>query len=266
MLFTYDVRVKRAVIASSFTIALILLYAFFVEPRWLEITRHEFSADVSQDVKIAHLSDLHFHRFGSIETKVLEAVNAEAPDLILITGDTLDGEGGVPPAKVFFKSLKSPRLGTWAVLGNWENWSGQNTVGLFDKIGVSLLINEKAFLSAGFALLGFDDSLSGKPLRSLSASPKPNPFCISLVHSPKFAKVIANRCPLILAGHTHGGQVRLPLLPPFWLPPESDSYVSGWYDLHGSKMYVSRGIGTSILPVRFFSRPELALITLRRRH
>jgi uncharacterized protein len=66
----------------------------------------------------------------------------------------------------------------------------------------------------------------------------------------------------VLAGHTHGGQVRLPLVPVFWLPHGSGRFLEGWYTERGSKMYVSRGIGTSILPIRFRCPPELSIITL----
>ena len=76
---------------------------------------------------------------------------------------------------------------------------------------------------------------------------------------------IAGKCDLALAGHTHGGQVRLPWLPPLWLPRGSGRFVEGWYEREGSQMYVCRGIGMSILPIRFFCRPELAVITVGER-
>jgi predicted MPP superfamily phosphohydrolase len=87
-------------------------------------------------------------------------------------------------------------------------------------------------------------------------------YRIALFHSPVFFEEAAGSCELALSGHTHGGQVRLPPLGPLWLPPMCGRYVEGWYDLNGSRMYVSRGIGTSILPIRFMCRPELAIITL----
>ncbi len=78
--------------------------------------------------------------------------------------------------------------------------------------------------------------------------------------------MIAPRLDLAFAGHTHGGQVRLPLIGALWTPPGSGRYVAGWYSMSEApraRMYVSRGVGTSVLPVRFLCRPEVALITLQ---
>jgi hypothetical protein len=66
----------------------------------------------------------------------------------------------------------------------------------------------------------------------------------------------------VLAGHTHGGQVRIPFVRPFWLPEDSGNYLEGWYEKGGSKMYVNRGLGWTALPVRFLCRPEIDFITV----
>lgn len=87
---------------------------------------------------------------------------------------------------------------------------------------------------------------------------------IGLFHSPASFDSVAGSWPLALAGHTHGGQIRLPFVKPLWLPEGSGSYVAGWYEGKGSKLYVSRGVGTAMLPLRFLCRPELALITISR--
>jgi predicted MPP superfamily phosphohydrolase len=90
----------------------------------------------------------------------------------------------------------------------------------------------------------------------------PCTYVIAAFHAPAFFDTVAGRVPLVLAGHTHGGQVRLPLIPAFWLPRGSGRFLEGWYAERGSRMYVSRGIGTSFLPIRFRSSPELAIITV----
>ncbi len=73
---------------------------------------------------------------------------------------------------------------------------------------------------------------------------------------------VAGKYDLAFAGHTHGGQVRLPLVGPLWLPPGSGRFVEGWYEEAGTKMYVSRGVGTSVLPVRLLCAPEIAIFDL----
>jgi len=91
------------------------------------------------------------------------------------------------------------------------------------------------------------------------------PFAVLLTHSPEiFMRADLVKFDLVLAGHTHGGQVRLPGIGAPWLPAGSESFESGWFYGQYARMYVTRGIGTSILPVRLFCRPEIALITLRR--
>jgi predicted MPP superfamily phosphohydrolase len=125
-------------------------------------------------------------------------------------------------------------------------------------------VNEAREVRPGLWLAGLDDDLSGAP--DVAAAEREVPvggFVLGLFHSPASFGRVAGRWPLALAGHTHGGQVRVPLLPPLWLPGGSGDYVAGWYEEAGSRLFVSRGVGTSIAPLRFFCRPEVALVTLR---
>jgi uncharacterized protein len=85
------------------------------------------------------------------------------------------------------------------------------------------------------------------------------------MHAPDYFDEIAGRFDLALAGHTHGGQIVLPLLGPLWLPDGGKRYLKGWFTRNGSQLFVSRGIGTSITPARLFARPELAIIQVRPR-
>ena len=114
-------------------------------------------------------------------------------------------------------------------------------------------------------MVGLDDAATGSPdLEIALRGVPPDAFVIALFHSPVYFDQLAARCPLALAGHTHGGQVRIPLVPAFWLPRGSGRYLAGWYRRDAAEMYVSRGIGTSVLPMRFLCRPELAFITVTR--
>jgi len=113
-------------------------------------------------------------------------------------------------------------------------------------------------------LVGLDDLFAGKPdLDKAFAGVPGSAYKIALFHSPVYFDWMAGRSDLVLAGHSHGGQVKIPLIGPIWTPPFVGDYFEGWFEQNGTRMYVSRGIGTSILNVRFCCRPELAIITLR---
>jgi predicted MPP superfamily phosphohydrolase len=237
--------------------------AVLVEPGWIEVTRLEVrSAVLRGPMRIAHLSDLHLHGIGGRERKLIELVARERPDAIVITGDTVDdGESG--QARELIASLHAP-LGIWMVRGNWENWRPiSDEARVWEAAGAHLLVDQGRALRDDVWLVGLDDPLSGNPdldgaLRGAPAAS----FHLAAFHSPSLFPRIASRIDLALAGHTHGGQVRLPFVGALWLPPGSGEFVAGRYTSGAATLYVSRGIGTSVAPVRFFCRPELAIIDL----
>jgi uncharacterized protein len=250
------------------------LYAWAVEPYWIEVTRHRVPARLEAPLTIAHLTDLHTYGLGRRERGLLALLERERPDAIVITGDTvIDGDLFLPvpgtrddPAYARAASLlgrlRAP-LGVWTVRGNWENVRRtRDERGFYERNGVRLLLNEARELRAGVWLAGFDDIQGSPDLAATARQVPPGVFVVALFHSPAYFDALDGRWPLALAGHTHGGQVRPPLVPPFWLPAGSGRYVGGWYGNGGSRLYVSRGVGTSTLPIRFRCRPEVALITL----
>jgi predicted MPP superfamily phosphohydrolase len=240
---------------------------FLVEPNWIEVTRYQArslsSSFVGAPLKIAHLSDLHTNGVGFRERHLLALLEAEQPDLIVVTGDTVTRGGDPEATRGLLARLHAP-LGVWVVRGNWENWRRyRNERAFYASVGVNFLLNEARPVREGVWLVGLDDPASGSPnLKAALRGVPADVFTIAVFHAPAYFHQVAGRCPLALAGHTHGGQVRIPFLPPLWLPPGSGRFLEGWYEEDRSRMYVSRGIGTSILPVRFLCRPELAIITV----
>jgi len=238
--------------------------ALFVEPYAIEVTHSEIHGRVAAPLKIAHLTDLHTHGVGRRERRMFAVLEAEKPDLIVITGDTLAGWGGnYRMCRDVLQRLHAP-LGVWTVRGNWENWKPlRHEASFYQAAGVHLLVNAGALVRPDVWLAGLDDPYSGTArLDAALAGAPPDAFTIALFHSPAFFDHTEGRAQLSLAGHTHGGQVHIPLIPTFWLPRGSGDFLAGWYEGGDSKMYVSRGLGTSILPVRFLCRPELAFITV----
>ncbi len=232
------------------------------------MTRHTVKAPpgahLSKPLKIAHLTDLHSNGVGRREQKLLAILQQEKPDLIVVTGDSVSRDPNSRSTLEVLRRMKAP-LGVYAMRGNWEAWIYKgNDKALFTRAGVKYLVNEAAEVAPRVWLVGIDDAGSGTPNFDSAVREIPSGnFIIAAFHSPAFFQRVGGRAPLVLAGHTHGGQVRIPGLPPLWLPRQSRPYVEGWYEEKGSRMYVSRGIGMSLLPVRFSCRPEVALITVQ---
>ncbi|HVO29750.1 MAG TPA: metallophosphoesterase [bacterium] len=257
-------RSRRALLLAAFVAGLALAVdALLVEPFRLEVTHHTLREPIAAPLTIAHVSDLHTCGLGRRERAVVAAINEAKPDVIVISGDTVTDWCKPEAQSEVLKSFHAP-LGVWIVFGNWEHWHPVRHLRKFyEDAGVRLLDNENAQIRDDVWIAGFDDLKLGTPdLRAGLFGIPSGAFTLALFHSPAFFDDLAGHANLAFAGHTHGGQVRLPFLPPLWLPHGSGSYLEGWYERAGSKMYVSRGIGTSVLPIRFHCAPELAIIKL----
>jgi predicted MPP superfamily phosphohydrolase len=266
---------RKRLVRSSFTIlalyALALFYGVFVERRWVELTKTEIRVReplLGQDrFRIVHLSDFHLRRFGATERRVAELVREAKPDLILITGDY--GNSGRTPAALaeLLRDLKTP-YGCFGVTGNNDFIFANRK--LLGSAGVILLENETRLIGEGgrgIQLVG-QDYWKPSSLNSILGAEKKPAYTIFLHHKPEAVDELRHlqqgqQIDLILCGHTHGGQVCLP----FWGAIFTESkyhkkYERGLYDVDGVPMYVNRGTGWVILPVRFLARPEVAIIDL----
>jgi predicted MPP superfamily phosphohydrolase len=238
--------------------------SLFIEPFRIEVTHFDIQAPISAPLKIAQLSDLHTHGMGRNERHLLAILDAEKPDAIVITGDCLGNlAGNYEWCKQLYEKLHAP-LGVWFVRGNWEHDHPLHRERLFyHVVGVNLLVNASAAIRPDVWLVGLDDPSSGTArLDAALANVPPDAYKIAIFHSPGYFDRMGGRVNLCLTGHTHGGQVRLPFLPPLWLPKGCGRFVEGWYESRGSKMYVNRGLGMSNLPIRFLCRPEISFFTL----
>jgi len=259
---------RKRIVAALVLAALVIFFAYslWIEPFRVEVVHTSVQGNVATPLKIAQLSDLHTHGVGARERQVLDILDDEKPDVIVVTGDSLGGYGGTyAMVQEVFQQLHAP-LGVWVVRGNYENWRQmQHEHSFYANAGVHLLLNSGTLLRNDVWLAGVDDPYTGKPSieGALTGAP-PGVYEILLFHSPAYFDRVAGHVDLCLAGHTHGGQVRPPFLPPLWLPKGCWPYVAGWYEAKGtkSKMYVNRGIGTSLMPIRFNSRPEVTILTV----
>lgn len=237
------------------------------EVGWFTTSHHTLPvAGLAEPVLLLHLSDVHLREDAPWVEELAVHLRALRPDLICITGDVVTRGWEVAAAARLLDALPPTRLGAWASMGNWEYWADARPDRwrpLLAEHGVHLLLDEWVDLGP-LILAGTDDMLAGDPdLRAALGGRAPGQPTVVLSHSPAlFPKLVGPDVGLVLSGHSHGGQVRLPLLGAAWVPRGTGPYVAGWYEESGSALFVSRGIGWSIAPLRMWCPPELALIQL----
>jgi predicted MPP superfamily phosphohydrolase len=253
-------------------------YAFWVEPASLRLTRTDVALDHAPDLKglrIAVISDLHGGAPFIDDAKIAQVVgltNAARPDLILLTGDLnahMYFHVGMSIDHVIekLKPLSAP-LGVYAVIGNHDRWEGADKVtALLEKAGIPVLENASTRLRTprgAFTLVGIGDAekRADDPDRALSGVPR-GADALCFTHSPDSFPRLTRTCVLTIAGHTHGGQVNLPLVGRLIVPSRyGRRYAAGLVREDGKVLFVSTGIGTSNLAVRLGVPPEIVLITL----
>jgi len=240
---------------------LLLIYSTWFGPYQLENTFHEVSIGRSgKSLLVAHVTDLHTDGMGALELKLIDSIRSKKPDIIFITGDVATPGGSVQGYEDVLSKFQAP-LGVYFVQGNWEYWEPINELrDILKKATIVDLTNKSIHIKDDLWLVGLDDQLAGSPdVRTLEKTPE-NAKIISIFHSPILFNLIKNKTDLAFAGHSHGGQIRIPFWGPLWTPDGTGKYVSGWFHEGRGKMYVSRGLGNSILPIRFNCRPEVAFI------
>ena len=223
---------------------------------------------------IAHLSDIHHGPFISADylQRCVEIANSLKPDLMALTGDfTFGAKSYAEPCGEVLSGLK-PRIGKFAVLGNHDHYNSAGRVTrALRQAGITVLIDDKERLEKRgekLWLFGVDDLLMGNTdlVKLYSDCPK-DEVRITLSHNPDFLDEYAEKqqhTDFMLSGHTHGGQVRFPLLGAPHLKLLGHEYVMGLQQCDTMQIYTTRGIGTVGPPVRFLCPPEIVLYTLRR--
>ncbi len=222
--------------------------------------------------RVAQVSDVHHSGMVPVEEvrRVVELANAARPDLVALTGDyTTKRAGFIEPCAEVLGELRAPE-GVWAVLGNHDHYTdAELTTRALKRRGIEVLANANTELRRGgesLRLAGVDDlgwgkADLGRALRGIEEGRA----SLLLSHEPLvFDMPKARGVSLVLSGHTHGGQVCLPIVgaPARLFAPLK--YLRGLYEQEGSRLYVSRGTGMIGLPVRIGARPEVALLRLER--
>ncbi len=227
------------------------------------------------NLSVVHLSDIHHSLFTPLRQiqRVVQLANRQQPDLVALTGDYVTASANyIWPVAEQLGQLRT-RLGVFAVLGNHDfAVDAEEITRALETHGIRVLRNSRARLHARGAplwVLGVDDlwynaddlsaAVTGVPSRDIK---------LLLCHNPLgIHQAAAYGIDLVLAGHTHGGQVKLPLLGSVYGRSKLGTrFVDGWNRLESTQIYVSRGIGKVVLPVRVGCRPEIACLRLRKPH
>lgn len=273
-----DIRSNRKKYIKSAIVLLIvitlLLFCNF-QNKHLETTHYTYEAEqlgVDLDgYRIVQISDLHNAKFGKNNQKLVDRIRECAPDMIVLTGDLVDSNHTNVDRAVQFVDEIVKICPVYYVTGNHEYWLDtseyENLMDGVASAGVIILDNQVVEISrwdAKFRLVGLDDkSLADGTLEALLSDEKE--LTVVLAHEPQyFARYAGTGVDLVLSGHAHGGQFRLPFVGGIVAPDQGflPEYTAGEYYMNGTEMIVSRGLGNSVIPVRLFNYPEIVCVEL----
>ena len=254
-----------------------------IESDWLEVTQVHLALPrlpgSFSGFRLVQISDIHMGGWMNIDrlTHVLDIVTEQSPNLVAITGDSVLGRDLKRTSAEEIGELESAlrrlatHIPTMAVLGNHDCYLGiQKVLAMMERCGVQTLVNsvqKVQFNGEHIYVCGVDDLRAGKPRIEKVLAELPSDGCaILMAHEPDFADKSAatGRFDLQISGHSHGGQVNLPLIGPPFLPSGARKYPSGLYKVGQMHLYTNRGVGMTPPYVRLNCRPEVTVFTFER--
>ncbi|MEG0129746.1 metallophosphoesterase [Clostridium sp.] len=270
-------KILLATIASIILIiGCLFCYTTFIEPKLLITKTIDLSKGSNTDLKVVHFTDTQLGEYYDLDMleKAVNKINAENPDIVVFTGDLIDNA-----AKYTHKDEIAPilnrieaKLGKYAIYGNRDY--GGSAVRYYKNImkesGFKLLKNNSDVIELNgkrIRILGSDDALLGNPsIKSTTKGIKESDYNILLTHEPDIADKYSDYpIDLVLAGHSHGGQVYIPFYGPIKKNTLSEKYYKGMYTMDNSyktKLYVNTGLGNTKVPFRFMNIPNVTLFNI----
>lgn len=273
--------VRSAFIELVFDVVTALGYGDFLEPNAYEIDtvhlRLKRLPQAFSGFRIAQVSDIHMGAWMNLERlqRVSELVSAQKPDALVLTGDFLKGRNFTESSRQAIRDMTkvlaplAAHIPSFAVLGNHDYWTNPRAIReMFRRCGITDLTNAVFTLrreGGSLHLCGVDDVRHGNVrLDEVLRQLPDNSVAILLAHEPDFADTSAatGKFDLQISGHTHGGQIVLPLLGPPVLPVSGRKYPSGLYKVRDMFQYTNRGVGTDTVSVRINCPPEITVFVL----
>lgn len=282
---------KQKYIKLAITLSIVIVIILFCnfQNKHLETTHYTYAAEqLGADLegyRIVQISDLHNAKFGKNNQKLVGRIRECEPDMIVLTGDLVDSNHTNVDRAVQFVDEIVKICPVYYVTGNHEYWLEKSEYDeLMDGLigaGVVILDDQVVEISRGdakFRLVGLDDkSLADGTLGTLlnnthnvvHEDSDEREFTVVLAHEPQYLVRYASiGVDLVLSGHAHGGQFRLPFVGGIVAPDQGflPKYTAGEYNMNGTEMIVSRGLGNSVIPVRLFNYPEIVCVELVGKH
>jgi predicted MPP superfamily phosphohydrolase len=245
-------------LAALVSPALVYADGEWVEPTWVRV-RSINLAQGKPSHRIVHITDIHHKGDRPYLESVVRKINALSPDAVCFTGDLIEEREFVPEALEILEGIKSPLYG---VPGNHDYWC-HAVFGEFKKsfarTGGEWLMNSRVMIADGKIQIAGVTCLRGAPVQ---LAPRAGVKNILLLHYPLMAEKIRHKFDLMLAGHSHGGQVRIPFWGALVLPYWVGRYDLGMFHLAAGPLYVNPGLGWLGTPVRFNCRPEITVFEI----
>lgn len=256
-------------------VLLVIAAAFcLINNKWLTVTEYGYTTDKLPrgcGMTIVQISDLHNASFGAGNSRLVKKIEALSPDLIVITGDIVDSSHTRIKTAADLCEKAAGICPVYYVTGNHEHWldddEREELYGSIRQSGAVILEDAAVELTingGSFTLCGLDDeSLYNDTLKTLSDGLNGERLNILLAHEPQyFDDYCQSKADLVLTGHAHGGQVRLPFVGGLVAPDQGffPEYTEGEHTQNGTTMIISRGLGNSVIPLRVFDLPEIVCI------
>lgn len=231
--------------------------SYWIEPEWLKVRKISL-ANGKPTHRFVHFTDLHYKGDRKYLESVVAEINKALPDFVCMTGDIIEDSSFLTEALAILSKIKSPLYGT---PGNHDYWSNANfdEIGeTFSKTGGAWLVHSQTTTRDGkITLHGGGEKLP------LNFQPDAKTKNIALLHYPEWVERLApNRFDAVLAGHSHGGQVRIPFYGPIAVPYNTGKYDLGLFQTMAGPLYVSSGIGWFFADIRFRCRPEIVVFEI----
>lgn len=271
-------KILLTILILLIIILLVYLYAMFVGTSGFYVKEYKIeSKKISSDyngLKIAHLSDIHYGNRSVTKKdleKIIKDVNKLKPDLIFITGDLLDDEITDEQYQDLVEVLKKlkPNIGKYIIDGNhdsyYKKWSNLVEDAELKNLNDSYDVVYQNSYSSIFIAGSSNNTFTDKKIREktkgifeyINSEEYDSSYSILLLHEPDYIEDIDySKFDIVLAGHSHNGQVRIPFIGATILPEGCKKYYDNYYKVGKTDLYISSGIGTSTLPIRLFNRPS----------